>query len=62
MDKPSQISIIISALSSCAIENNTFASDLLKLKDKDYPAFIAELKKMGWLTDEDSEAREDCRS
>ena len=42
---------IIHALSSCAIEGNTFASGLLRLKDKDPEAFIAKLKEIGWLDD-----------
>lgn len=43
------IDMVVCALSSCAIEGNEFAIELLELKDKNYNEFIEELIDLGLI-------------
>ncbi len=43
------IAMVVCALSSCAIEGNEFAIELLELKDKNYNEFIEELIDLGLI-------------
>ena len=41
--------LVISALSSCAIEGNEVAIKLLELHDTDHEEFLREIRKMGFI-------------
>ena len=43
---------VIEALSSCAIEGNALAIELLKLRETDHAAFLRRLVDEGWIGEE----------
>ncbi len=49
--------LVISALSSCAIEGNEVAIKLLELHDTDHEEFLEELKERGFLRQEGIEVK-----
>ena len=47
------LSNIIAALSSCAIEGNELAKELLELARTDWEGFMRRLVELGWKEEED---------